>query len=110
MNIPEPFNSLDATYISVFQCFWLPDCFIFRAFDWTPPQYGHLPLLMNADGTKLSKRQGDIKISSYRDKGIIPLALLNFITHSGGGFTKDSERHLKPTIYSMEELTEQVCI
>lgn len=65
---------------------------------------------MNADGTKLSKRQRDIKISSYRDKGIFPLALINFITHSGGGFTKDAERHLKPMCYSMEELIDQVCI
>lgn len=37
-----------------------------RAFKWVPPQYGHLPLLMNADGTKLSKRQGNINIDHYR--------------------------------------------
>lgn len=64
---------------------------------------------MNSDGTKLSKRQGDIQISHYRDKGIFPLALINFISHSGGGFAKDSERHLKPMCYSMQELIEQVC-
>lgn len=63
---------------------------------------------MNSDGTKLSKRQGDIKISHYRDKGIFPLALINFITQSGGGFTKDLERYLKPTCYSMQELIDQV--
>lgn len=64
---------------------------------------------MNQDGTKLSKRQGDIKISYYREKGIFPLALLNFITHSGGGFAKDSEKHLKPVCYNLDELTQQVC-
>lgn len=84
------------------------DRYFFRAFNWTPPLYGHLPLIMNADGTKLSKRQGDIKIDYYRDKGIFPLALINFITNSGGGFTKDSERHLKPTCYSMKQLIDQV--
>lgn len=63
---------------------------------------------MNSDGTKLSKRQGDIKISYYRDRGVFPLALINFITHSGGGFSKDSERFLQPKCYSLEELIDQV--
>lgn len=40
--------------------------FICRAFGWEPPVFGHLPLLINADGTKLSKRQGDIDIKSLR--------------------------------------------
>lgn len=65
---------------------------------------------MNADGTKLSKRQGDIKISHYRENNIFPLALLNFIVHSGGGFSKDLERHLKPKCYSIEELVNQVFV
>ncbi|KAJ8920758.1 hypothetical protein NQ315_004898, partial [Exocentrus adspersus] len=75
---------------------------LYRAFNWDPPLFGHLPLLMNADGTKLSKRQGDIKISHYREINVFPLALLNFIVHSGGGFTKDAERHLKPKCYTFE--------
>ncbi|KAL1490344.1 hypothetical protein ABEB36_013058 [Hypothenemus hampei] len=80
---------------------------LYRAFGWQPPQYGHLPLILNADGTKLSKRQGDIRIGNYRENGILPLALLNFIVHSGGGFEKDLKRHLKPHCYSIEELCEQ---
>ncbi|CAG9771450.1 unnamed protein product [Ceutorhynchus assimilis] len=80
---------------------------LYRAFGWNPPQYGHLPLLMNPDGTKLSKRQGDIKISSYRENHIFPLALLNFIVNSGGGFEKDQERHLKPKCYTIQELSNQ---
>ncbi|XP_072391401.1 nondiscriminating glutamyl-tRNA synthetase EARS2, mitochondrial [Diabrotica undecimpunctata] len=80
---------------------------LYRAFNWDPPLFGHLPLLMNADGTKLSKRQGDIRISHYKDTGVFPQALINLIVHSGGGFSKDSERHLKPKCYSMDELTEQ---
>ncbi|KOB76231.1 Uncharacterized protein OBRU01_04972 [Operophtera brumata] len=42
---------------------------IYRAFGWTPPQFGHLPLIVNADGTKLSKRQSDVKVEDYRNKG-----------------------------------------
>ncbi|XP_044726635.1 probable glutamate--tRNA ligase, mitochondrial, partial [Chrysoperla carnea] len=75
---------------------------MYRAFNWEPPKFGHLPLLLNSDGTKLSKRQGDIHISSFREAGIFPQALINFVTHSGGGFDRDSElRH-----YSMAELIE----
>lgn len=63
---------------------------------------------MNADGTKLSKRQGDIKISSYREKHVFPLALLNFIVQSGGGFAKDLEKNVKPKCHTIEELSKQV--
>ncbi|CAH1368106.1 unnamed protein product [Tenebrio molitor] len=80
---------------------------MYRAFSWKPPQFAHLPLLMNSDGSKLSKRQGDIKISHYRDSGIFPLAVINFIINSGGGFEKDSERNVKPKCLTMDELAEQ---
>lgn len=79
----------------------------YRAFSWNPPSFGHLPLLLNADGTKLSKRQGDIKIKYYRDEGIFPLALINFIVSSGGGFEKDLERGVKPKCYTIDELVQQ---
>lgn len=81
-----------------------------RAFNWTPPLYGHLPLLLNPDGTKLSKRQNDIKISHYRESGIFPLALMNFIVNSGGGFQKDLERGVKPRCFTLEELARQFSV
>lgn len=80
----------------------------YRAFNWEPPKYAHLPLLMNSDGTKLSKRQGDIRIGHYREQGIFPLALVNFIVNSGGGFEKDSEQNVKPKCRTVEDLTHQV--
>lgn len=63
--------------------------------------------MLNRDGTKLSKRQGDIKISHYIESNIFPLALLNFIVHSGGGFEKDLQRGIKPKSYTMDELIKQ---
>lgn len=62
-----------------------------RAFGWNPPKFGHLPLLTNTDGTKLSKRQNDITIRTYRHKGIYPEALLNFVVSCGGGFIDSKE-------------------
>ncbi|PNF34523.1 hypothetical protein B7P43_G10725 [Cryptotermes secundus] len=77
-----------------------------RAFGWKPPVYAHLPLILNADGSKLSKRQGDIKVENYRKEGIFPQALLNFVVDAGGGFTKDMGR-TKSRIYTMQELIQQ---
>lgn len=45
----------------------------FRAFEWAPPEFGHLPLIVNSDGTKLSKRQSDVKVEDYRNKGEVLL-------------------------------------
>ncbi|RSH85561.1 Glutamate--tRNA ligase mitochondrial [Saitozyma podzolica] len=56
---------------------------LYRAFDWTPPQFGHLPLLVNPDGTKLSKRTGDVRVEHYRKAGYEPEALLNFLALMG---------------------------
>ncbi|KAL0895318.1 hypothetical protein ABMA27_011462 [Loxostege sticticalis] len=78
---------------------------LYKAFGWTPPQFGHLPLIVNADGTKLSKRQSDVKVEDYRNNGIFPLALVNYITLSGGGFD-----HVPGTgvrVKSLDELAEE---
>lgn len=75
---------------------------LYKALGWTPPQYGHLPLILNQDGSKLSKRQGDIQLEHYKARGIFPLPLLNYIIQSGGGF--DIEPAHKSTLYSLPEL------
>ncbi|KTF74043.1 hypothetical protein cypCar_00043664 [Cyprinus carpio] len=59
---------------------------LFRALGWTPPAYAHLPLLLNRDGSKLSKRQGDIFIQRFREQGVLPETLLDLVTHAGSGF------------------------
>ncbi|XP_026102782.1 probable glutamate--tRNA ligase, mitochondrial isoform X1 [Carassius auratus] len=59
---------------------------LFRALRWTPPAYAHLPLLLNRDGTKLSKRQGDIFVQRFREQGVLPETLLDIVTHAGSGF------------------------
>ncbi|KAK6218035.1 hypothetical protein LQW54_003093 [Pestalotiopsis sp. IQ-011] len=51
---------------------------LYDAFKWTAPTFAHVGLLCNSAGQKLSKRSGDIDITSYRDKGILPSALLNY--------------------------------
>ena len=72
--------------------------FIYEAFGWEPPIFAHLPLLLNPDRTKLSKRQGDVSVESYLDKGYLPEALINFLALCGWNPSDKQE------IYSVDEL------
>ena len=66
---------------------WLPSTpkhvLLYEAFSWEPPKFAHLPLLLNADRSKLSKRQGDVAVEDYKDKGYLPDALINFVALLG---------------------------
>ncbi|XP_047107739.1 probable glutamate--tRNA ligase, mitochondrial [Schistocerca piceifrons] len=79
---------------------------LYKAFGWRPPLYGHLPLIMNKDGTKLSKRQGDITVEYFQKANVFPLALINYITSAGGGFERNMDK-VKPQIYLMQDLINQ---
>lgn len=52
---------------------------LYRAFGWTPPRWTHLPLLRNADRSKISKRKNPTSLIWYRDQGFLPEGLLNFL-------------------------------
>ena len=56
---------------------------LFRFFSWTPPKYAHVPLLLNKDRSKLSKRQNDVAAEHYREKGYLPEAIINFLALLG---------------------------
>ncbi len=81
---------------------WLPSVpkhlFLYRAFGWDAPEMAHLPLLLNTDRSKLSKRQGDVAVEDYLSKGYLPEALNNFLALLGWNPGRKNE------IYSMEEL------
>ena len=65
--------------------------FLYEAFGWKPPKMAHLPLLLNADKSKLSKRQGDVAVEDYLAKGYIPQALVNFVALLGWHAKGDQE-------------------
>ena len=56
---------------------------LYRAFGWEEPGWYHMPLLRNADKSKISKRKNPVSINYYRDAGILPHALLNFLGVDG---------------------------
>lgn len=55
------------------------------------PQFGHLPLIVGADGKPLSKRNGEVSLRWYRDNGFLPEALLNYLALLGWSLAPDRE-------------------
>ena len=54
-----------------------------RALGATPPVYAHVPMILGADGTKLSKRHGAVSVLQYQEEGYLPDALLNYLVRLG---------------------------
>ena len=73
---------------------WLYECL-----GWEAPLWVHLPLILNIDRSKLSKRMNDVSVDSYLEKGYLREALLNFVALMGWHGADDRE------IYSLEELS-----
>lgn len=57
--------------------------YLYEAFNWQPPTFMHMPLLLGIDGKKLSKRKNPTSIFFYRDSGYLPEAFCNFLTLMG---------------------------
>jgi len=84
---------------------WIPSVpkhiVLYQAFGWDLPQFAHLPHLLNADRTKLSKRQGDVAVEDFLAKGYLPEAIVNFIALQG--WNPSAERE----IYELDDLVEK---
>jgi nondiscriminating glutamyl-tRNA synthetase len=84
---------------------WLPSTpkhvFMFQAFGWKAPTYVHLPTVLNKDKKKLSKRQGDVSVSDFKEKGYLPEALVNYLALVGWSPESNKE------IFSMNELEKE---
>ncbi|MBT8378542.1 MAG: glutamate--tRNA ligase [Ignavibacteria bacterium] len=84
---------------------WLPSTpkhiLLYDYFNWDKPKFAHLPLLLNPDKSKLSKRQGDVAVEDYKAKGYLKEALINFVALLGWNFGDDKE------LYDMDELIEK---
>jgi len=70
---------------------------IFQALGAPIPLYGHMPMLLGPDGKKLSKRLGAASVLAYREEGILPEALLNYLVRLGWS-------HGDQEIFSIEEM------
>jgi glutamyl-tRNA synthetase len=52
---------------------------LFRAFGVEPPKYAHIPLILNKDGSKMSKRDRGASLSTYMDEGFVASAVVNYL-------------------------------
>ena len=72
---------------------------ILRALSADPPVYAHVPMILGADGRRLSKRHGAVSVMQYRDEGYLSEALLNYLVRLGWSYG-DQE------IFSVDEMIE----
>lgn len=68
------------------------------------PQYGHLPLILAPDRSKMSKRYGSVSISEYKEQGYLPEAIINFMVLLGWNPGTDKE------IFSLSQLEKEFSI
>jgi len=72
---------------------------LYRALEKPVPRFLHVPLILGADRSRLSKRHGDTSVLEYRDRGLLPEALVNFIVRLGWS-------HGDREVFSRDELIE----
>ena len=81
---------------------WLPSLpkhiHLYNCFNWEIPKFAHLPLLLNQNKSKLSKRQGDVAVEDYIKKGYLKESLINFIALLGWHESNNQE------FYTLDEL------
>jgi glutamyl-tRNA synthetase len=73
---------------------------LYQALGYAPPAFAHLPMMLGADGQKLSKRHGAVAVGEYRDQGIPPAALLNYLVRFGWSFGDEE-------VFSIAELVDK---
>jgi glutamyl-tRNA synthetase len=59
---------------------------ILKALGKEPPRYAHVPMILGDDGSRLSKRHGAVSVMEYRNQGILPEALLNYLVRLGWSY------------------------
>jgi glutamyl-tRNA synthetase len=74
---------------------------LYKAFGWAVPAFVHMPLLRNADKSKISKRKNPTSIGYYDRAGVLPAALVNFLGLMGWSFGNDVE------VFTVEQMMER---
>jgi len=88
---------------------------LYNAFGWDLPRFWHMPLLRNADKSKISKRKNPVSLIFYRESGYLPEAMLNFLGLLGGGMAQPTEQEIvskgintkEGDIFSLPEMIEK---
>ena len=76
-----------------------PQILLYQAFGSPVPAFAHLPMMLAANGEKLSKRHGAVSVTEYRDQGYSPRAVLNYLARFGWS-------HGDQEVFSLDELVQ----
>lgn len=83
---------------------WLPSTpkhvLLYRAFGWDAPVFAHVPLMLDSERKKLSKRYGAVMVQDFRNQGYFPEALTNYVALCGWNPGTEQE------VFSIDELIE----
>lgn len=77
---------------------------IYQAMAWHLPRFGHLPLILGPDKVRLSKRHGATSVEEYREQGILPEALINYLMLLGWSSGTDQELMTQEDIINQFDL------
>ncbi len=77
---------------------------LFRAFGVEPPKYAHIPLILNIDGTKMSKRDKGASVTTYMEEGYAPEALVNYLSLLGWSPKGNREKLSQPETIELFDL------
>lgn len=79
--------------------------FMFHTLGGSAPKYGHLPMIVNAQGKPFSKRDGDAFVGDFRDKGVLPEALFNYLSLLGWSPGDNREKMSREELVAAFDIT-----
>ena len=86
---------------------------LYRALGYQPPVFAHVPMILGADGKKLSKRHGATAVGDYQEQGIFPAAMRNFLALMG--WSPGGDREIMPEdemiqLFSLEGIQKKAAV
>ncbi len=86
---------------------------LYKAFDWEPPLFAHLPMILGPDKSKLSKRHGATAVTEFQEQGYLPEAMLNFMALLGWSLDDKTEIFSKQDLirhFSIERISKTAAV
>lgn len=86
---------------------------IYEALGWEPPKFGHMPMILAPDRSKLSKRHGATSVEEFRSQGYLAEAIVNYLTLLGWGPGDERELFsLQETVqlFELEQMSKKAAI
>lgn len=86
---------------------------IYNALGWEPPKFGHMPMILAPDRSKLSKRHGATSVEEFREQGYLAPAIVNYLTLLGWGPGDEREKFtLQETVslFELEQMSKKAAV